>query len=76
MLLKRTLHSVIFVLLYNGWKLAGIAVVVLCCAFLPVAWLRKKIKSVSNASAVLGGSINTNLNETYHGNKIMTDNTN
>ncbi len=64
--------GLIFVLLYNGWKLAGIAIVVLCCAFLPVVWIRKKIKKVSNANAVLGGSINTNLNETYHGNKIMT----
>ncbi|MBE7706376.1 MAG: ABC transporter ATP-binding protein [Cyanobacteria bacterium SIG30] len=64
--------GLIAVLLYNGWKLAGVAVVVLCCAFLPVAWLRKRIKRVSNDSMVLGGSINTNMNETYHGNKIMT----
>jgi subfamily B ATP-binding cassette protein MsbA len=49
-----------------------VAVVVLCCAFLPVALIRKKIKQVSNDSAVLGGGINTNFNETYHGNKIMT----
>ena len=34
--------------------------------------IRKKIKEVSNASMVLGGGINTNFNETYHGNKIMT----
>jgi subfamily B ATP-binding cassette protein MsbA len=64
--------GLIAVLLYNGWKLAFVAVVVLCCAFLPVALIRKKIKQVSNDSAVLGGGINTNFNETYHGNKIMT----
>ena len=64
--------GLIVVLLYNGWKLAGVAVVVLCCAFLPVAWIRKKIKSVSNANAVITGDITTNMNETYSGNKIMT----
>ena len=64
--------GLIAVLLYNSWKLALVGVAVLVLAFLPVAMIRKKIKEVSNASMVLGGGINTNFNETYHGNKIMT----
>lgn len=64
--------GLIAVLLYSSWKLAVIGVVVLTCAFLPVALIRKKIKQVSNDTAVLGGGINTNFNETYHGNKIVT----
>lgn len=64
--------GLIAVLLFNSWKLACVGVVVLVIAFLPVAMIRKKIKQVSNDTMVLGGGINTNFNETYHGNKIMT----
>ncbi len=64
--------GLIAVLLYNSWKLALVGVVVLVIAFLPVAMIRKKIKQVSNATMALTGGINTNFNETYHGNKIMT----
>lgn len=64
--------GLVAVLLYSSWKLAVVGVVVLGCAFLPVALIRKKIKQVSNATTVLGGGINTNFNETYHGNRIMT----
>lgn len=64
--------GLIAVLLWTSWKLAFVGVVVLTVAFLPMALLRKRIKKVSNESAVLGGGITTNFNETYHGNKIMT----
>lgn len=64
--------GLIAVLLWNSWKLAFVGVIVLVAAFIPVALLRKKIKQVSNDATVLGGGINTNFNETYHGNKIMT----
>lgn len=64
--------GLIAVLLWASWKLAFVGVVVLGVAFLPLALIRKRIKKVSNESAVLGGGITTNFNETYHGNKIMT----
>ncbi len=64
--------GLIAVLLYSSWKLAIVGVVILGCAFLPLALIKKKIKQVSNATAVVGGDINTNINETFHGNKIMT----
>ena len=64
--------GLIAVLLMSSWKLAIVGVVVLCCAFLPVALIRKRIKKTSNANTVVVGDITTNINETFHGNKIMT----
>ena len=64
--------GLIFVLLYNSWELAIVGVIVLVCAFLPMALLRKKIKEVSNKGAVVGGNITTSFNETYSGNKVIS----
>lgn len=64
--------ALIGVMLYNSWKLALVGVVVLLVAFLPVALIRKRIKSASNKNMKIGGNITTNFNETYAGNKIMT----
>lgn len=63
--------SLIAVMLYSSWRLALIGVGVLCVAFLPVALIRKRIKSTSNKNMVIGGNITTNFNETYSGNKVM-----
>ena len=64
--------GLIFVLLYNSWELAVVGVVVLVCAFLPMTFLRKKIKEVSNKGTVVGGNITTAFNETYKGNKVIS----
>lgn len=64
--------GLIFVLLYNSWELAFVGVIVLICAFLPMTFLRKKIKQVSNAGTVVGGNITTSFNETYKGNKVIS----
>ncbi len=64
--------GLIFVLLYNSWELAVVGVIVLVCAFLPMALLRKKIKEVSNKNTVVGGDITTSFNETYTGNKVIS----
>lgn len=64
--------SLIAVMLYSSWKLAVVGVLVLGCAFLPMALIRKKVKEASNKGMVVGGNITTNLNETYSGNKVMT----
>ncbi len=64
--------GLVFVLLYNSWELAVVGVIVLVCAFLPMAFLRKKIKQVSNKSTVVGGDITTSFNETYKGNKVIS----
>ena len=63
--------GLIAVMLYSSWKLAIIGVIVLCCAFIPVALIRKRIKAASNKNMVIGGNITTNINETYSGNKVM-----
>jgi len=64
--------GLVTVLIYTAWKLAIIGVTVLGIAMLPVALIRKKIKSVSNATMVVGGGMNTNFNETFSGNKIIS----
>ncbi len=66
------LVALVIVLLTNSWKLAIIGVGVMGIAITPVTLIRKKIKSVSNASMVVGGSMTTNVNETFAGNKIVT----
>ena len=63
--------GLIAVMLYSSWKLAVIGVIVLCLAFVPVALIRKRIKSTSNKNMVIGGNLTTNVNETYSGNKVM-----
>jgi ATP-binding cassette, subfamily B, bacterial MsbA len=64
--------GLICVMLYSSWQLATVGVIVLCAAFLPVAFIRKIIKMTSNQDMVISGNIRTNMNETYSGNKIMT----
>ena len=63
--------GLITVMLYSSWRLALVGVIVLNIAFLPVALIRKRIKSASNKNMVIGGNITTNINETYSGNKVM-----
>ena len=64
--------ALVIVLLVNSWKLALIGVGVMAIAMAPVAFIRKKIKSVSNATMVVSGDMTTNFNETFAGNKIIT----
>lgn len=66
------LVALVIVLLVNSWKLAIIGVGVMAIAITPVTFIRKKIKSVSNATMVVGGNMTTNFNETFAGNKIIT----
>jgi len=64
--------SLVCVLFYNSWQLALIAVIVLGCAFAPVAQLQKRIKSVMQKSVVADSAIITAYNETFSGNKTIT----
>ena len=63
--------GLVAVLLYNSWQLAIVGVTVMGLAITPVTFIRKKIKTVSNASMVVGGNMTTNFNETFAGNKIV-----
>lgn len=64
--------ALVFVLLFNSWKLAVIGVGVMGIAITPVLLIKNKIKSVSNATMVVGGDMTTNFNETFAGNRIIT----
>lgn len=64
--------ALVFVLLFNSWKLALIGIGVMAIAITPVIFIKKKIKTVSNATMVVGGNMTTNFNETFAGNKIIT----
>ena len=66
------LIALVIVLLVNSWKLALIGVGVMGLAMLPVVFIRKKIKAVSNATMVVISNMATNFNETFAGNKIIT----
>lgn len=63
--------SLIVVLLYNSWKLAIIAIIVLLLTFLPLAKLRKKLKLISEDGLKIGSNIYTNFNESCTGNKTI-----
>lgn len=63
--------GLIAVMLYSSWKLAVIGILVLCVAFVPVALIRKRIKSASNQNMVISGNLTTDINETYNGNKVI-----
>ena len=64
--------SLVCVLFYNSWQLALIAVVILGCAFAPVAKLQKRIKSVMEKTVVADSAIITEYNEAFAGNKTIT----
>ena len=63
--------SLVAVLFYNSWQLALIAVLVLACAFAPVAKLQKRIKSVLEKTVVADSAIITEYNEVFAGNKTI-----
>ena len=67
-----TAISLIFVLFYNSWQLALIAVFVLGCAFAPVANIQKRIKAVLEKTVVADSAIITAYNETFAGNKTIS----
>ncbi|MDR0291616.1 MAG: ATP-binding cassette domain-containing protein [Elusimicrobium sp.] len=63
--------SLVFVLVYNSWQLAILAVGVLVFAVYPLKVVRKKITSVAVKTVGVGSNIMTIYNETFHGNKII-----
>lgn len=63
--------SLICVLIYNSWQLAIIAVLILGCALMPLASVRRRIKCVVMGSVVEGAKVVSNYNETYSGNKTI-----
>ena len=63
--------SLIGVLFYNSWQLAIIAVVVLFCALLPLAGVRRRIKDINKKTVFTNAEIVTHYNETFGGHRII-----
>ncbi len=63
--------ALVGVLIYNSWQLSIIAIVVLTCALLPLAKVRKMIKGVVQNTVKENAVIVTHYNETCAGNKTI-----
>lgn len=64
--------SLICVLFYNSWQLAIVAVVVLAGALYPLTTVKRKIKSIMDKTIFNYAAVNTQYNETYAGNRIIS----
>lgn len=63
--------SLICVLIYNSWQLSIIAIVVLGCALLPLASVKRRIKFIVLKNVIEASKVFTNYNETYSGAKTI-----
>ena len=63
--------SLIFVLFYNCWQLAIIAVIVLACALFPLKFVRGKIKDINEKSVLTAAETMTHYNEAFSGNRVI-----
>ena len=63
--------SLIAVLIYNSWQLSIIAIVVLLCALLPLAQVKRRIKGIIKDTINRSSTILTHYNESYAGNKTI-----
>lgn len=64
--------ALIFVLFYNSWQLALIAVFVLVFALYPLTLVRKKIKSINQQAVFTDAEVITHYNEAFSGNRVVT----
>lgn len=64
--------SLIAVLFYNSWQLALIAVIVLCCAMIPLTRIKSTIKDIYNLSEGENAKVLTTYNEAFSGHKVIS----
>lgn len=71
--LSRTFSSIalVFVLIYNSWQMAAIAVAVLGLFVYPMHIVRKKMKAILAKTVVNLSSVITAYNETFAGNRTI-----
>lgn len=71
--LSKTFSSVslVFVLLYNSWQLAIVAIAVLGLFIYPMTVVRKKMKEILTKTVSNAANIMTIYNETFSGNKTI-----
>ena len=65
------LVSLIAVIFYTDWKLALIAIVVLPASAYPISWFGRKIRKVTTSLQVTMGALNSLLQETISGTRIV-----
>lgn len=63
--------SLIAVLIYNSWQLSIIAILVLGLSLVPLAYVRRLIKSIVQATVKESAAVITRYNETYAGSKTI-----
>lgn len=64
--------SLIIVLLYNSWKLAIVAIVILILTFYPVTQMRKKLKTAVRQDVNFIAALYAHFNEIFGGNRIVS----
>ncbi|MDR2425928.1 MAG: ABC transporter ATP-binding protein/permease [Endomicrobium sp.] len=64
--------SLVAVLLYNSWHLTIISIFVLGCAFLPLYFVKKRMKMVFEKSVSVESDLITVYNEAFMGNRTIT----
>ena len=71
--LSKTFSSIalVFVLLYNSWQLAVIAIAVLGLFIYPMTIVRRKMKEILNKTVTSASLLMTIYNETFSGNKTI-----
>lgn len=60
------------ILIFMSWKLSIFAIFVLGSSFIPVSFIKKYVKKVSQESLKIGSTLNTHFYETFNGNRIIT----
>lgn len=63
--------ALVFVLLYNSWQLAVIAIAVLGLFVYPMTVVRRKMKDILNKTVTSASLLMTIYNETFSGNKTI-----
>ncbi|MCQ2735293.1 MAG: ATP-binding cassette domain-containing protein [Alphaproteobacteria bacterium] len=63
--------SLIFVLFYNCWQLAIIAVTILGIALFPLTRVRRKIKDINQKTVFTNAETITHYNEAFSGNRVI-----
>ena len=64
--------ALIGVLLWNSWQISIIAIGVLVVLVFPIQIVRKKMKGVATKTANILAVVNTNYNESFAGNRLVT----
>lgn len=66
-----TIASLTFVIFYQIWKLAIIAMLVLPIAYFPIVYIGRRVKKLTKKGQIATGELNASLHESFVGIKIV-----